>query len=55
MDCYKNAISIDPNFKDSYIAYGNVLLSLNKHKEGLENIKKGCGFIKFNKNNFSII
>ena len=55
INCYENAIRINPNFKEPYVLYGNVLLNINKHKEGLEYIKKGCGFIKFNENNFSII
>jgi tetratricopeptide (TPR) repeat protein len=55
INCYENAIKINPNFKEPYALYGNVLLNINKHKEGLEYIKKGCGFIKFNENNFSII
>ena len=48
-------IDINPNFKEPYALYGNILLNINKHKEGLEYIKKGCGFIKFSENNFTII
>ena len=35
--------------------YGDLLLSLNRHKKGLEHIKIGSGFINFTQENFEII
>ncbi len=35
--------------------YGKNLIALNKHKEGLEFLRKGTGFIEFNENKVNII
>ena len=52
---YEKALDLNPNIKEAYLGYGNILLKLNQHKKGLDNIRKGSGFIRFSQKNFTII
>lgn len=47
----KNALKIRPMYSEALEALGAAYLYLNKHKEGLQLIAKGSGFIRFDKNN----
>ena len=46
---------LDPNKKETYDSYGNILLKLNLHDEALDYIRKGTGFIRFTQKNFKVI
>jgi len=48
-------ISNFPNNTTLNTLYGKNLIALNKHKKGLEFLKKGTGFIEFNENVVRII
>ena len=52
---YKKALSIDPTLKKTLVAYGNLLLKLNKHLDGLKFIDEGQGVIVFTESSFKII
>ena len=51
---YKKSLKLDPEKLETIKGYGNNLLKLNRHSEGLNMIKKASGVIKFNKKNFEV-
>lgn len=40
IECYKKALSIDPNYKSAYNSMGFALNGLNKNKEAIECYRK---------------
>ena len=52
---YEKALNLNPNINETLDEYGKILLKLNKHAEGLNFIRKGTGFIRFEEKNFSLI
>ena len=51
----KKAMTLDSNNKKTVIAYGELLLKLNDHNNGLSLISQAQGVIEFNQKDFKII
>ena len=55
LDNFKKALNFDIVKKKTLVEYGNLLLKLNEHLNGLRFINKGEGVIKFKQLNFEIV
>ena len=51
----KKAMTLDSNNKKTVIAFGELLLKLNDHNNGLNLISQAQGVIEFNQKDFKII
>ncbi|HEY3299157.1 MAG TPA: tetratricopeptide repeat protein [Methylophilaceae bacterium] len=45
---FESAIQANKGFKEAYDNLGNLYLKLGQHQKGLEVIRRGSGFIRFN-------
>ena len=52
---FEKALIVNPNNQEINHRYGVLLLKLNSHTKGLDNIKKGTGFIRFFSESYKII